>query len=112
MLRTLLAMLLAVAATLAGVAWHGLHAARMAQRPRLLCLAASGVEEVRKATRGTLPSQFSHELEAQVRSGFAGVPGAGDPQAAGTLIEVVRHLPDALEEAKSFLQGKGSDLLR
>jgi signal transduction histidine kinase/CheY-like chemotaxis protein len=103
-LRTLLAMLLAVAATMAGVAWHGVHAARMAQRPRLLCLAVSGVAEVRKLSQGSLPTRFSPDLETQLRSGFAGVPGADDPQAAGTLIEVVRHVPEAPKDEDRFTQ--------
>jgi hypothetical protein len=85
MLRTLLAMVLAVLATLAGVGWYQVQSMREAQRPYLLGLAFAGGEAVRGQLRGAaLPVQFTREMEESLRNSLSKLAESDAMQAVGT----------------------------
>lgn len=104
MFRTLLALVLAVAAALAGVAWHEVNSSRSAQRPHLLSLAYAGAGELRSMLRSqgltALPDQFSWETEEQLRQKLAELEGPEALTSLGAVVEIVRQIPAKEHEAK------------
>src|SRR4051812_29287802 len=96
MLRTLLAMLLAIAATVAGVGWHELQTARQGQRPHLLGLAYAGAGAARNLLDGgkATPGHSGKPVEEQLRDQLAAVTGLDENQQASTVVEVVRCVPE------------------
>src|SRR4051812_45843752 len=88
MLRTLLAMVLAILATLAGVGWHQVQTMREAQPPFLLGIAFAGSEALRSQVHGdALPAQFTAYMEADLRKALAKLAESDEMRAVGTLVE-------------------------
>jgi signal transduction histidine kinase/CheY-like chemotaxis protein len=99
MLRTLLAMVLAVVATLVGVGWHQVQSVREAQPPCLLGLAFMGAETIHSLSPGgELPSQVPPKVLEHLRQQLAELVGTTELQAIGTTVDVVRRVPGDSQE--------------
>lgn len=106
MCRTLVAMSLAVTATLVGVAWHEVESSRAAQRPQLLSIAFAGAGELQDLLQAqgatALPDKLTWQMEEQLRQRLADLGGPEVLQTLGATVEVIRHVPDQPEAADRY----------
>jgi signal transduction histidine kinase/CheY-like chemotaxis protein len=77
---------------------------REIQRPSLLGLAFAGGDVVRNQTAGStaLPAQLPEKTEAELRERLAKLAGAQEMKAMGTIVEVVRRVPEVTNEQDRF----------
>ena len=106
--NSLLGMLVVVAATLAGVAWQQIDAARASQRTLVFSLATAGAAEMEQAMRetgaNTLPSELNWQLEERIRQRLNELD-CPDPLASlGVLVEVVRLTPEEPDPKRRFVR--------
>ncbi len=105
---TLLGMLVVVVATLAGVAWHLVDAARSSQRMQVFSLATAASTELglamREAGASTLPAQLTWQLEERLRQRLLELEGPEALAALGVLVEVVRETPGESDPKKRFVR--------
>ena len=106
LLATFFSMVVAVVATLAGMAWHEVHSARAAQHPHVQSLACQGASELGDILRENGGAAFSGNLpwqmEERLRQKLQDLGGPDTLTSLGVAVDVVRHAPDKEEIKERF----------
>lgn len=106
--NTLLGMLVVVSATLAGVAWHQIQAARSSQRMQVFSLATAAAAELATAMKESgstsLPSQLTWQLEERLRQRLLELEGPEALAALGVLVEIVKESPAETDPKTRFVR--------